>query len=61
MTFCLERTKSFKRNFKKLRLSDKEEAAYIEVVYHLLSNKNYLQNIKIINYLVHYQGLENVI
>lgn len=39
MTFCLERTKSFKRNFKKLRLSDKEETAYIEVVYHLLSNK----------------------
>lgn len=39
MKYSLERTKSFKRSFKKLRLSNDEEMAYIEVVYHLLIGK----------------------
>jgi mRNA interferase YafQ len=37
-TIDLERANNFKRKFKKLKLSNKEESAYIDVVYKLLNN-----------------------
>jgi len=39
MKYTLNRANSFKRSFKKIRLSDEEELAYIEVLYKLLNSE----------------------
>ena len=39
MKFQLARTNSFKRSYKKKKLNDDEELAYIDVLYHLLNDK----------------------
>ena len=38
MQYSLFKTNQFKRSFKKLRLDDDEELAYIDVIYNLLCN-----------------------
>ena len=39
MKFKLARTNSFKRSFKKIKLTDDEESNYIEIIYHLLNDE----------------------
>ena len=39
MKYKLSRENSFKRSYKKLKLSDKEEQAYIDIIYKLLSDE----------------------
>ena len=39
MKYQLARTNTFKRSFKKRRLNDDEELAYIEIIYHLLNGE----------------------
>jgi len=37
--FKLARANSFKRSFKKIKLTDDEESNYIEIIYHLLNDE----------------------
>ena len=39
MRYKLARANSFKRSFKKIKLTDDEESNYIETIYHLLNNE----------------------
>ncbi len=44
--YRLFKTNSFKRSYKKLRLSDEEDLAYIDVVYNLLCDEKLLKKYK---------------
>ncbi len=44
--YRLFKTNSFKRSYKKLRLTDEEDLAYIEVVYNLLCNIKLVEKYK---------------
>ncbi|MCX6077388.1 MAG: type II toxin-antitoxin system YafQ family toxin [Campylobacterales bacterium] len=46
MKYRLFKTNSFKRSYKKLRLTDEEDLAYIEVVYNLLCNIKLVEKYK---------------
>jgi len=39
MKYKLARANSFKRSFKKIKLTDDEESNYIEIIYHLLNDE----------------------
>ena len=39
MKYKLSRENSFKRSYKKLKLSDKEEQSYIDIIYKLLNDE----------------------
>ena len=39
MKYQLSRSNSFKRSFKKIKLTDDEESNYIEIIYNLLNDK----------------------
>lgn len=44
--YRLFKTNSFKRSYKKLRLADDEDAAYIDVIYNLLCNVKLVEKYK---------------
>lgn len=44
--YRLFKTNSFKRSYKKLRLSDEEDLAYIDVVYNLLCARQLIEKYK---------------
>jgi len=44
--YRLFKTNSFKRSYKKQRLTDEEDLAYIEVVYNLLCDKKLIEKYK---------------
>jgi len=44
--YRLFKTNSFKRSYKKLRLTDEEDMAYIDVVYNLLCGNDFVKKYK---------------
>lgn len=56
MTYSLLRANSFKRSFKKRKLSDEEELAYIEVIYKLLNAEELQEKYRDHSLKGNYQG-----
>jgi len=46
LKYKLDKTNTFKRSFKELKLNNKEEMAYIDVIYNLLSGVKLTSNYK---------------